>query len=442
MLMPLGILSAQVALSEIYRLQTIGGTLADDGNGVAVDSQNNIYTVGSTRSAGAGNFDLLLVKFDFDGVIQWQRVLGGGSLDQGYSVEVDSADNVYVIGDTSSAGAGGADFLIAKYNSSGTIQWQRAYGTTSGESGAAIALDSADNVYALGSNFSISPPFGSILFAKYNSSGTIQLQRSLHGASDDFGQGAAVDSADNFYLVGSTASAGPGFSNLVVAKYNSSGTIQWQRVLGGAGGSTQASNVAIDSVDNIYAVGLTSSTGAGGQDVFIAKYDSSGTLQWQRVLGGSGNESAFDVAVDAFDNVYVIGQTASAGAGANDFLIAKYDSSGTIQWQRVLGGSLADSGRGITLDSDENIYAVGSTASAGAGGNDVLIAVLPNDGSLTGTYAINASNIIYQASSLTAATSSLTSSALSLASNTRSFTSTSTSLTSAAASLTENRVNL
>ena len=154
---------------------------------------------------------------------------------------------------------------------------------------------------------------------------------------------------------------------------------------------------------------------------------------WIALLGGTGNDYGWSVAVDSAGNIIVMGYTASAGAGSNDFLIAKYDSAGTLQWQRTLGGTGSDVGLSVTTDSAGNIIVTGYTTSAGAGGADFLIAKLPPDGSLTGTYG----PFTYQASSLTDAASSLTGASPALSDAASSLTDAASSLTDQAAALTE-----
>ena len=153
----------------------------------------------------------------------------------------------------------------------------------------------------------------------------------LGGANNDYGYGIAVDSSGNCYVTGYTASAGAGNNDVLITKYNTSGTIQWQRTLGGTG-ADYGYGIAVDSSGNCYVAGLTNSAGAGSTDVLITKYNTSGTIQWQRILGGSGTDISYGIAVDSSGNCYVTGYTDSAGAGAQDVLITKYDTSGTIQW--------------------------------------------------------------------------------------------------------------
>ena len=206
----------------------------------------------------------------------------------------------------------------------------------------------------------------------------------------------------------------------------------WISLLGGSGADF-GNAVAIDSSDNIIVCGYTGSDGAGVNDVLIAKYNSSGVLQWDRTLGGSGTDYGNAVAIDSSDNIIVCGRTDSDGAGGIDFLIAKYNSSGVLQWDRTLGGSGSDLGNAVAIDSSDNIIVCGRTNSDGAGGIDVLIAKLPPDGSLTGTYG----SFVYQDAVLTDEEAVLTDEAAVLTDAEAVLTDAEAVLTDAAAVLTE-----
>ena len=154
---------------------------------------------------------------------------------------------------------------------------------------------------------------------------------------------------------------------------------------------------------------------------------------WIKLLGGTINDTGTDIAVDSSGNVYVTGHTGSQGAGGNDILIAKYNTSGVIQWQRTFGGASGDVGTGIAVDSSGNVYVTGYTGSQGAGSYDILIAKLPSNGSLAGTYG----NFIYQASTLTDTTSALTDTTSTLTDTTSALTTVPSALTAATSTLTE-----
>lgn len=436
-LIPLGFWAASGGGGGGYWISTLGGGTSEYGNSVATDSENNSYVFGNTDSTGAGSADLLLAKYDSAGAVQWQKILGDTGNDNGNFVTVDASDNVYVIGSVSPPGFG-FRFFVAKYNSSGVLQWQR---LLQADQGWGIITDASGNVYCAG--YTTLEGLGSreLFIAKYDSSGAIQWRKLLGDAFSNRAYAIAIDSASNLYVCGEHDSRTPTGDDALIAKYDSSGTIQWQRVLGGNGNDT-ARAIAIDSSDNAYILGYTSSTGAGSNDLLIAKYNSAGTIQWQKVLGGASAELGHSVAIDSSDNVYVVGQTNSTGAGDYDYLIAKYDSSGSVQWQRTLGGASEELGKSVAIDSSDNLYVFGIGRTTNLGFRAFLLAKLPNDGSLTGTYVLDSLDIIYAASSLTGATSTLTASTSSLTAATSSAVSSTPTFIDASASLTSYLVEI
>lgn len=422
-----------------YWIATLGSSANTDyGLGVAIDSAGNVYTAGYTYSAGAGGVDALISKYNTYGVIQWQRTLGGSGTDYAYGVAVDSSGNAYVTGYTNNAGSGGDEILIFKYDTTGTLQWQKVLGGTGNEYGYGVAVDSSSNLYIAAHTINAGGTYFDVLTTKYDSSGTIQWQRTLGNSNgDDYGTAVAVDSSSNVYVTGFVTSSGAGIDDMLIAKYNSSGTLQWQRVLGSTS-SDYGQGVAVDTSGNVYITGYTNSAGSGGYDIITAKYDQNGSIQWQRRLGGSGDDYAFGISVDGAGSAYITGYTTSTGAGGYDVFLAKYNTSGTLQWQRTLGTTGNDTGYEIAVDRYGTMHVTGLAWNTSTSSSDMLITKLPGDGSRTGTYG----SWTYQSSSLTASTSTLTDSLAGMTAATSSFTSSTSSLTSAASSLTSSVTNV
>lgn len=409
-----------------YWIATLTGASAETANAVALDNSGNIYVAGQTTTSGAGGDDFLLVKYNTNGVIQWQKLLGGNSTDRAYGVAIDSSNNIYVVGDFASNIVGDYDMALAKYDTSGNLQWQRSLGSSPADTAYGVAVDSSGYVYVTGRSLFSSVSYDAII-AKYDSSGTIQWQNYLAGGSGDHGRGVGVDSSGNSYMGGYTSSSGAGSLDVLLAKYNTSGTIQWQRTLGSS--NTEIGYAATaDSSGNSYVTGYATN----GSSVLVAKYDTSGTIQWQRTLTNTSgySQSGYSIAVDASGNVYVTGY--SQNVDGFDILIAKYNSSGTIQWQRTLGSAGTDTGFGITVDLLGDVYVVGQVDT------NIVIAKLPSDGSLTGVYG----PWTYAASSLTAATSGLTSATSTLTSSTSTLIDSTPTLTSATSTLTSTVITL
>lgn len=435
----LGILNSQASGEVVvpYRFQTLGGGGSEVGQQIVVDNSYNSYTTAQTNAT-----DSSLVKYDFEGTVQWQRQLAGsGNNDQPYGIALDSSSNVYFTGRTNSVGSGGLDILIAKYDNSGTLQWQRAFGGGSDENGFEIGLDSNDNLYVIGSTKSAGTGTQSYILSKWDSSGTIQWQRVLGGSGAESEPRLAIDSSGNIYGTGYTNTSGFGNLDMNVFKYDSSGNLQWQRTFGGSGNDV-ATGIAVDSADNVYVTGYSNSSPADGEDMVLAKFNSSGTLQWQRIVGLGGSEVALDVTVDSLDNIYVSGRHSQNSQGSNDAAILKYDSSGVIQWQRMIGGADEDYPYGIATDPAGNVYTIGFTRTTGAGGNDQFLTVIPADGSLTGTYVLDGANMVYKASSLTDQAGGMSAATSSLTNSTSSLTVAFGNLTSSTTTYTQHLVNL
>ena len=219
--------------------------------------------------------------------------------DYANGVATDSSGNVYVTGGTKggldgNTSAGNTDLFVVKYSSSGTKQWTKQLGSSGLDSANGVAIDSSGNVYVTGVTFggldwNTSAGANDLFVVKYNSSGTKEWTEQLGSASSDFANGVATDSSGNVYVAGVTYGGLDGNSNednadLFVVKYNSSGTKQWTKQLGtSSDGFDEARGVATDSSGNVYVTGFTygglDGTNAGSADIFVVKYNSSGTKQ-------------------------------------------------------------------------------------------------------------------------------------------------------------------
>ena len=138
-----------------------------------------------------------------------------------------------------------------------------------------------------------------------------------------------------------TNSDGAGGGDGFLVKFNSSGTLVWDRTIGGTAGDNFYS--VIETGDGGFvASGNTNSDGAGGTDGFLVKVNSSGTLVWDRTIGGTSGDY-FRSSIETSDGgIVVAGYTMSDGAGAYDGFLVKVNSSGTLVWDKTIGGLGSD----------------------------------------------------------------------------------------------------
>jgi hypothetical protein len=413
---------AQALLPTLQWKQQLGTSLLDESYDVATDSNSNVYISGSVCKLGgtakpvggnrqnrdlgqtvylrdklprlhltslnvSGSCDAGVAKFSSNGTLLWKKQLASLGNDRSTSVTVDRTGNVYISGDTTGALAGtyqgSNDSWVAKYNSTGKAEWRKQLGTTEDDRSQSVTVDSTGNVYisgyTTGALAGTSKGGYDAWVAKYNNSGILQWKQQLGTAGDDRSFGVAADSTGNVYISGYTT--GPlagtskgGFSDAWMAKYASSGKLQWKKQLGTSSYDT-SSGIAIDRADNIYISGYTegalAGTYQGGGDAWAAKYDSSGKLQWKKQLGCSSYDTSLGVTTDSNGNVYITGYTEGALAGTyqggGDAWAAKYDSNGSLQWKQQLGTSTFDISFGVAVDSTGSVYISGDTYGSLAG---------------------------------------------------------------------------
>ncbi|MFX1389128.1 MAG: hypothetical protein ACFE9Z_03580 [Promethearchaeota archaeon] len=201
--------------------------------------------------------------------------------------------------------------------------------------------------------------------------------------SDDLDQGwdCAIDSLGNAYLIGTTSLNGIS-DNATLVKYDSSGTLDWERHWGGSF-NDNGEGACIDSANNAYLVGQTHSLGSDQiyGDCFVAKYNTEGTLIWNRTWGTAGTDMAKDVIVDSDFNVYIVGFSDN-GANGWDNLYLKYNSSGDLQFALLWGGINSEVGYGIEQTTTGNIVLSGQTGSFGAGNTDIFVLYYTTAGTL------------------------------------------------------------
>lgn len=315
---------------------------------------------------------------------QWATYLGGTSDDYGYAIATDASGNVYLTGYTvstsgiASAGShkasyspGPPDAFLIKFDSSGNRLWGTYFGGTGDDQATNIAVNKATgDVYIVGITYSVS--------------------------------GIASGGFDNTINSGSSAS-----SDAFLAKFNSSGVFQWGTYYGGTS-DDEGHAVAVDGLGNVYLAGQSASStttqvGSGGHqntysgstDAFLVKFTASGVREWGSYYGGTSYDGARGLAVDALNNVYLAGHTASTsgvssggfqnnnGGGRDAFLI-KFNSTGSRLWGTFYGGAGYEEGHSVVVDGWGDVYFSGITSTATSGVISTLGSFQPSIGG--GTY--------------------------------------------------------
>ncbi|MDC0230277.1 SBBP repeat-containing protein, partial [Deltaproteobacteria bacterium] len=261
----------------------------------------------------------------------------------------------------------------------GTRYWTMQIGTSSAEEGRGVDNDSSSNIYVTGGTYggldgNTSSGGQDIFLVKIDNATVKHWTRQLGSSSNDTGRGVAVGSSNNIYVTGITAGGLDGYTNLgeqdiFLVKYDSSGTKQWTRQLG-TSRSDIAHGVAVHSNSSIYVTGetrggLDNNTNFGDKDIFLVKYNSSGTRQWTQQLGTASEDVGYGVALNSAGEIFVTGATYGAltddnNSGSSDIFLVKYNDAGARLWTKQLGTASEDVAYGLTVDSN-GIYVTGYT---------------------------------------------------------------------------------
>ena len=372
----------------MWAKQVAGRNNTSGGGFLGSDNTGNLYLAGDftdTRSFGTnsitsqGYSDVFVTKMDASGNIVWVESAGGNNA----TIDVRSAYTT----------PGGVTYLTGKFN--GTVT----FGSLS------ITASSA---------------FDDMFVARYESDGTASLAINFGGSGSTAGftegRGIHADDSGNIWITGAFSStvtfgtftliAGHQFNSDMFVMKMTNNVINWAERAGSVTQEDKGNAITVDAAGNVFVAGMFKQTAdfgtinlssTGVKDMFIAKYNSAGVIDWAVKAGGtSGSQNtpaaeANAIKLDPSDNIYVTGimngnnilfgagislnEIQQQGAFYGDYFVAKYNPAGVAQWARNGGGnSVTDSGNALDVDGTGNVYVTGSFQGANASFGGITLA--------------------------------------------------------------------
>jgi len=381
--------------------KTAGSDDIDEVHGICSDDDGNIYITGcfsndmtfqGTTVSSAGFKDFYVAKLDNNGILQWIQIGGGAQDDEGTGIALDSDGNIYVTGNfrgTATFGSdmpnslGNEDIFLLKYNSSGVYQWGEFLGGFDDDIAGDVCVDNSNNPVITGTYyFAMSIEGGSFIsvgmddffIAKFNSDGILQWVTDEGSTVDDSGMKITCDDLNNYYVTGEfsgTMNFGPisitasGTNDVFLAKYSSSGGFIWALNVGTSGNNDKAGDVAVSSDNKVYMAMKLDQIADQGR-IYI--YQTTGFYSSEIAFGGNGSVRPYGLDVDFSGAAYVSGLfsgTANFGdgdvnfVGGSDYFVAKYKTDGSLAFKHVAGSIYVDCGADLCLDNSNNLIVGG-----------------------------------------------------------------------------------
>ena len=362
-----------------------GGSIAA---GISTSTDGDV-----TGNRGFG--DVWIVKLDNAGALEWQKTYGSSGDDGAFAI-VQTIDSGYAIAATSNAANGDVtvnhglvDCWILKIDKLGVLQWQKSFGGSSID----IAYDIKQTTdlgfivagYTQSTDGDITSLHGfeDYWIIKLDNSGNLQWQKTFGGTEDERAW-SVQQTADGGYIAGGytrsndgDVTGNHGDYDFWVVKLDGSGTLQWQKALGGS--LLDKNRTVIQTADGGYiTAGYTASTDGDvtgtqvpfSEDLWIAKLDGSGVLQWQKSYGGTGVEQAYQVKQLTDGSYLFAGSSYSTDGdvtgnhGGTDSWCLQTDNNGALLWEKSFGGSDYDETYAVAIANDGGFLVAGLSLSA------------------------------------------------------------------------------
>lgn len=368
---------------------------------------------GDITGKTSNDSDFLVLKYDANDNLQWQKTYGGSKDDRGNSI-IQTLDNGYVVVGSSKSNdgdvgknEGNLDFWLVKLSNSGTINWKKTFGF-SGNDFATSVIQTSDSGFliigeldvtssgGLGNSRTASRHAGGDFWAiKLKANGDTEWTKFFGGTFTDTALDVVQTNDNGFIILGTSDSSDTDITNpkgdydFWVIKISNTGSLVWEKNLGGSQ-IDKAAKLTKTNDGNFLCVGNTRSTdknisnNKGGGDLWLVKISNQGNIIWEKTYGGASFDAGTSIYPSGNGDFILAGNSRStnnnfSNNGQNDAWLLKISPEGNTIWQKFIGGSNIDLLHDVIELDNRNIVAVGESnsndfdVSENKGFSDILI---------------------------------------------------------------------
>ena len=296
-----------------------GGESDDAANSIAIAGDGGYIIVGETASSGEGLKDLWLVKTDAQGTVIWEKTMGGPKIDSANNVLVDDDESILITGLTASAGAGSYDLWVIKTDNAGNTLWNKTFGGKMGDIGHSAVHTSDGGYMVVGETSSYGQGWNDVWLLKLTSEGVPVLNITFGGSKDDRGKSIKETSDGSYIVVGSTESFGEGLRDVYLIKIDTEGNLEFEKTYGE---SNEEYGMAVElSEKGGYMIVGDKYTDTSDFQVWLLEVDGSGEILGDLSFGGTIGDWSNAILGTSDDGYIIAGRTWSFGSGGDAYLI-------------------------------------------------------------------------------------------------------------------------
>ena len=342
--------------------KTFGGTGVDQCFDCLQTSDGGFIMVGYTESGGAGNEDVWLIKTDSFGNVEWDETYGSAEEDdRGYSF-CETFDGGYIIAGYTTNKLGYNDILVIKTDITGNMEWEEVFGGFYAVEECYSIIQTSDSSYVMcGGN-------EDIWLLKIDQSGVLLWENSFGLDLSDYGDCVIERSDGGLALIGCSWDS-IGYLNMTLILTDSIGNHEYSRYYWNPN-SQRGGELLQTSDGGFIIIGETSATSNGHYDVWLVRTDDQCNMIWESKFGGYDDDHGTSLDITPSGEYLISGYSEYVSTYHYDLWAILADTSGTMIWDMAFGESGDEEGHAIELTADGGLIIGGSTSSYGAGLDD------------------------------------------------------------------------
>ena len=305
--------------------KTYGGVHNEKGFDVKQTRDGGYIIVGYTETASNGGADVYLIKTDANGNKKWETKYGGGKDDVGHCV-VEANDGYLITGYSKSSGDHYCYVYLLKVDINGVVRWEKTVGGGDDACGNYIDKTQDGGFIIVGFTKDLSAGLNDVYLIKLDTGGNVMWEK-IFGAGDEDKGYCVKQTRDGGYIItGYTKNLGAGYSDFYLVKTDDKGVKIWEKIYGE--NNNEAGFTVFQTEDSGYIIaGYTASRG-GSSDVYLVKTDYKGNKTWDKTFGGALDDWSGGLALTKDKGYIICGYTKSFTKGEEDAFIIKTDPNG------------------------------------------------------------------------------------------------------------------